>query len=50
MLWIIALVLLALWAVGLAFKVAGALIHLLLVIALIVVIYKVVTGRRARTP
>ncbi len=47
MLWIIAIILLALWAVGLAFKVAGALIHLLLVLALIVVLFKFFTGRKA---
>ncbi|MFN7024194.1 MAG: lmo0937 family membrane protein, partial [Pseudorhizobium sp.] len=47
MLWTIAIILLCLWAVGLAFKVAGALIHLLLVIALIVVLIKVFNGRRA---
>ena len=46
MLWTIAIILLILWAIGLAFKVAGALIHLLLVIALIVVLYKVFMGRR----
>lgn len=47
MLWIIAIILLALWAIGLAFKVAGALIHLLLVLALIVILFKFFTGRKA---
>ena len=47
MLWTIAIILLALWAIGLAFKVAGALIHLLLVLALIVILFKFFTGRRA---
>lgn len=46
MLWTIAIILLALWAIGLVFKVAGALIHLLLVIALIVVIFKVFASRK----
>lgn len=47
MLWTIVVILLVLWALGfLAFHVAGGLIHLLLVIAVIVVIYKLVTGRR----
>jgi len=46
MLWIVAITLLALWAIGLAFKVAGALIHLLLVLALIVILFKFFTGRR----
>jgi len=47
MVWTIAIILLVLWAVGLAFKVAGALIHLLLVIALIVVAYKLFAGRKS---
>ncbi|NGP18503.1 lmo0937 family membrane protein [Devosia aurantiaca] len=47
MLWTIAVILLALWAIGLAFKVAGALIHLLLVLALIVVLYNLFIKRRA---
>ncbi|MFN7026397.1 MAG: lmo0937 family membrane protein [Pseudorhizobium sp.] len=47
MLWTIAIILLIIWAVGLAFKVAGALIHLLLVVALIVVLIKVFAGRKA---
>lgn len=47
MLWTIAVVLLALWALGfVAFHVGGGLIHLLLVIAVVVVVYQLVTGRR----
>jgi hypothetical protein len=47
MLWTIAVVLLILWALGfLAFNVGGGLIHLLLVIAVIVVLYRIITGRR----
>lgn len=47
MLWTIAVILLVLWLLG-AFivPVGGALIHLLLVIALVVVVYRLVTGRR----
>lgn len=47
MLWTIILVLLILWALG-AFvvPVGGGLIHLLLVVALIVLVYNLVTGRR----
>ena len=48
MLWTLAIILLVLWAIGLAFKVAGALIHLLLVIPVIVVLAKVFMGRKAR--
>lgn len=47
MLWTIAIILLVLWAAGLALKVAGALIHLLLVIAAIMVLYKLIAGRKA---
>lgn len=43
----IAVILLILWALGFfAFHVGGGLIHLLLVIAVIVVLYRVITGRR----
>lgn len=47
MLWTIAVILLILWLLG-AFvvNVGGGLIHLLLVIALIVVVYRLLTGRR----
>jgi hypothetical protein len=48
MLWTIAVILLVLWALGfLVFPVVGGLIHILLVIALVVIVYQVVTGRRA---
>jgi hypothetical protein len=48
MLWTIAVILLVLWALGfLAFHVAGGLIHVLLVIALVVIVYQLVVGRRA---
>jgi hypothetical protein len=48
MLYTIGLILLVLWALGfLAFHVGGGLIHLLLVIAVIVVVYQLITGRRA---
>lgn len=47
MLWTIVVILLVLWALGfLALNVGGGLIHLLLVIAAVVVIYQLVTGRR----
>lgn len=46
MLWTIAMVLLVLWILGFfVMHVGGGLIHLLLVIALIVVVYRLVTGR-----
>lgn len=48
MLWTLLVILLVLWALG-AFvvPVGGGLIHLLLVVAAIVLIYQLVTGRRA---
>ena len=47
MLLTIGLILVVLWALGFfAFHVAGGLIHILLVIAVIVIIYNLVTGRR----
>ena len=47
MLFTLAIVLIILWALGFfAFHVGGGLIHLLLVIALIVIVYRLVTGRR----
>lgn len=47
MLWILAMALLVHWAIGLAFKVAGALIHLLIVVALIVVLFNFFKRRRS---
>lgn len=48
MLWTLAVILLILWVLGFAvFHVAGGLIHILIVIAVIVVIYQFVTGRKA---
>jgi len=47
MLWTIFAILLLLWLLGWGFHVAGSLIHLILVIALIVLLVEVITGRRA---
>jgi hypothetical protein len=48
MLWTIAIILIVLWLAGfLVVHVGGALIHLLLVVAAIVLVYQFVTGRRA---
>jgi uncharacterized membrane protein YtjA (UPF0391 family) len=47
MLWTICIILLVLWAVGLATSyTAGGLIHILLVIALIVMVIRLIQGRR----
>ena len=48
MLWTIAVILLVLWALGMfTAYTAGGLVHLLLVIALIVVVFQFISGRRA---
>jgi uncharacterized membrane protein YtjA (UPF0391 family) len=47
MLWTIFVVILVLWLLGFSFHIAGGLIHLLLVIALIVLIVNLVIGRRS---
>lgn len=46
MLWTIFVILIILWLLGFTMHVGGGLIHLLLVIAVIVLIYNLVTGRR----
>ncbi|MFK8795196.1 lmo0937 family membrane protein [Planococcus plakortidis] len=45
-LWIILVVILAVWIIGFLMDVAGGLIHILLVIAAIVLIINLVTGRK----
>lgn len=47
MLWTIIGILILLWILGFSFSVGGGLIHLLLVIAVIVLIIRLVTGGRA---
>ena len=47
MLWYVLVILLVLWALGLGFHVAGSLIHVLLVVALVVLVFQLITGRRA---
>jgi len=46
MLYTIAVILIVLWLLGFIAHVGGGLIHLLLVIAVIVIIFRLVTGRR----
>jgi len=46
MLWTIFAILLILWLLGWGFHVAGSLIHLLLVVALVVLIINLIAGRR----
>jgi hypothetical protein len=47
MLWTIFVILLVLWLLGFSLHIAGGLIHLLLVIALIVLVFNLITGRRS---
>ena len=46
MLWTIFAILVILWLLGWGFHVAGSLIHLLLVVALVVAVINLVSGRR----
>ncbi len=46
MLWTAVVLLLILWLLGFTLHVAGGLIHVLLVIALVVIVLRLLTGRR----
>ena len=46
MLWTILVILLVLWLLGLVANIGGGLIHLLLVVALVVLVINLLTGRR----
>jgi Family of unknown function (DUF5670) len=46
MLWTVIVVCFILWLLGFSFHVGGGLIHLLLVIAVVVLVYNLLTGRR----
>jgi hypothetical protein len=46
MLWTIVVLLLILWLLGFTMHVAGGLIHLLLVVALVVIVFRLLSGRR----
>jgi hypothetical protein len=46
MLWTIFVILLVLWLLGFSLHIAGGLIHLLLVVALVVLVINLVSGRR----
>jgi hypothetical protein len=49
MLWTIAIILFVLWLLGfVVFHVTAALIHLLLIVAIIVIVYNLVDGNRSR--
>ena len=46
MLWTILIVLLVLWLLGVILDIAGGFIHLLLVVAAIILIWNLISGRR----
>lgn len=46
MLWTIVAILLIMWLLGFSFHIAGSLVHLLLVIAVVVIVINLLTGRR----
>jgi hypothetical protein len=47
MLWTIFVILVILWLLGFSLHIAGGLIHILLVVALIVLVINLVSGRRS---
>jgi len=47
MLWTLAIILFLLWILGLVFKVAGGLVYILLILAIIIAAYQLITGRRS---
>lgn len=46
MLWTIVVLLLIFWVLGFALHVAGGLIHILLVVALVIIVLRLLTGSR----
>lgn len=47
-LWAVIVVLFVLWLIGLLVHIGGGLIHILLIVAVIVLIYNLIAGARAR--
>jgi hypothetical protein len=47
MLWTIFVILLVLWLLGFTLHVAGGLIHILLVLAVILLLFNLISGRRS---
>ena len=46
LLWAVLVVVLVLWLLGLLFRVAGNAVHLLLIVALAILVYNLLAGRR----
>jgi hypothetical protein len=49
MLWTLVAVFLILWLLGVSLSIGGSVIHLLLVVALVIVVINLLTGRRGLT-
>jgi hypothetical protein len=47
MLWTVFVIVLVLWLVGFSLHIAGGLIHILLVLAVIILIFNLISGRRS---
>jgi hypothetical protein len=47
-LWTILVILLILWLLGFSLHIAGGLIHLLLVVAVVILVFNLLSGRRGR--
>jgi hypothetical protein len=47
-LWTLIVIFVVLWLLGFAIHIGGSLIHLLLVIAVILLVFNIITGRGAR--
>ncbi len=47
MLWTLLVVLLVLWLLGFSLTAIGPIVHLLLVVALVVLVFQLISGRRA---
>jgi len=47
MIWTVVGIVILMWILGFSFQIGGGLIHLLLVVALIVAIFNLISGRRA---
>jgi hypothetical protein len=48
LLWLLLVVVLVVWLIGLLADIAGGLIHLLLIVALAILIWNLLSGRRSR--
>jgi len=46
MLWTIFVIILVLWLLGFSFHIAGGLIHILLIVALVILVINLLSGRR----